>query len=281
MRPPGTRVFQRTEMKSRDIELRRQDAVLTVALNRPESHNAMTPGLVAELTAVFRQLAEDETVRLIVLTGVGRSFCAGADLGYMRAAADYDMTENVADGKAIFDLMLAVDSVPKPVIGRINGSAIGGGVGLVSCCDSVAAVARATFGFSEARLGIVPAVISPFVVARIGAGHARELFLSGERFSAQRAYEIGLVHHLVNDEARLDEVVAERVDQFMQAAPGAQAEAKELIRAVAERSGDDLRDYVSRLIAERRASDEGREGMGAFLEKRRPTWQQSGAADDV
>jgi methylglutaconyl-CoA hydratase len=266
---------------SREIELRREDAVLTVALNRPESHNAFTPGLVAELTAVFRQAADDETVRLIVLTGNGRSFCAGADLGYMRAAADYNMAENIADGRAIFDLMLAVDAVPKPVIGRINGSAIGGGAGLVSCCDSVAAVARASFAFSETRLGLVPAVISPFVVARIGTGHARELFLSGERFSAVWAREIGLVHHVANDETELDEMVAERIDQFLQAAPGALAAAKQLIRTVASRPGEDLRDYTSRLIAERRASDEGREGMSAFLEKRQPAWQQRGVGDDV
>ncbi len=268
-------------MRNGEIELRRRNAVLTVALNRPESHNALTPGLVVELTALFRQLADDETVRLIVLTGNGRSFCAGADLGHMRAAADYDMAENIADGQAIFDLMLAVDSIPKPVVGRINGSAIGGGVGLVSCCDSVTAVARATFAFSETRLGIVPAVISPFVVARIGAGHARELFLSGERFSAVRAREIGLVHHVAENEAELDEMIAERIAQFLQAAPGAQAAAKQLIRTVGRQPGDDLRDYTSRLIAERRASDEGREGMGAFLEKRRPAWQRSAAGEDV
>lgn len=149
----------------------------------------------------------------------------------MRAAADYTFEQNVADGQAIFNLMMAVDSCPQPVVGRINGAAIGGGAGLVSCCDIVVASERATFAFSEARLGIAPAVISPFVLSRIGPGHARELFLTGERFDVRRAQAIGLVHH-VAAESELDAVVAERVTQLLQAAPGAQAAIKELIRAV-------------------------------------------------
>ncbi len=248
-------------------------AVLTVTLNRPEQHNAMNPAIMAELTRVFNELPGREDVRVVVLTGNGRSFCAGADLAFMRAAADYDFDQNIADGQAIFNLMLAIDHCPQPVVGRINGSAIGGGVGLVSCCDIVVAVERATFAFSEARLGIVPAVISPFVLARIGPSHARELFLTGERFDAQRAREIGLVHHVVA-EAALDDAVAGRVEQLLQAAPEAQAVAKELIHTVAFRPKESLRDYTAEIIARRRASDEGREGMSAFLEKRRPRWQE-------
>ena len=181
----------------------------------------------------------------------------------MRAAADYSFDENVADGQAIFDLMLAIDHCPRPVVGRVNGAAIGGGVGLVSCCDIVVAVERATFAFSEARLGIVPAVISPFVLARIGPGQARELFLTGERFDARRAQAIGLVHH----------VVAERVAQLLQAAPEAQATIKQLIHTVAFRPTESVRDYTAETIARRRAAGEGREGMSAFLEKRKPRWQ--------
>lgn len=252
----------------------RNGSVLTVALNRPEQHNALTPEMISGLTQLFRDLATDETVRLVILTGNGRSFCAGADLNFMRAAADYTFDENVADGQAIFDLMLAVDRCPKPVIGRINGAAIGGGAGLVSCCDSVVAVERATFAFSEVRLGIVPAVISPFVLAKIGATHAREFFLTGERFPAAQAQRIGLVHHVVADEAALDEIVASRVEQFLQGAPGAQNAAKTLIRTVTGREQTELREYTSNLIAQRRASEEGREGMSAFLEKRKPRWQQ-------
>jgi methylglutaconyl-CoA hydratase len=246
--------------------------VAWVALNRPEFHNALTPAMIGALTAVFHSLSVRDDVRVIVLTGNGRSFCAGADLSFMRAAADYTFAENIADGEAIFDLMTAVDSCPKPVVGRINGAAIGGGVGLVACCDVVIAVERAQFAFSEARLGIVPAVISPFVLAKIGVGNGRELFLTGERFAAARAQQIGLVQHVVA-EAQLDDVVAERVQQLLPAAPGAQAAAKALIRVVAHQPKTAVRDYTARLIAERRASDEGREGMSSFLEKRRPNWQ--------
>ena len=246
--------------------------VLTVALNRPEHHNAMNPAIMTGLTEVFGQLPARDDVRVVVLTGNGRSFCAGADLAFMRAAADYTIDQNVADGQAIFDLMLAVDSCPQPVVGRVNGAAIGGGAGLVSCCDIVVADERATFGFSEVRLGIVPAVISPFVLARIGPGNARELFLTGERFDAHRARDIGLVHHVV-PASELDAVVADRVTQLLQGAPEAQATIKELVRTVAFRPKESVREYTAETIARRRASDEGREGMSAFLEKRKPWWQ--------
>lgn len=246
--------------------------VLTVRLNRPDSHNALTPAMITELTDLFRSLTERDEVRVVVLTGNGRSFCAGADLGAMRAAADYTFAENVADGEAIFDLMLAVDSCPRPTVARVNGAAIGGGAGLISCCDIVVAVERAIFAFSETRLGIVPAVISPFVLARIGPAHARELFLTGERFDAGRALQAGLVQH-VTPADELDERVAGRVEQLLQAAPGAQAAAKQLIRTVAYERPEAMRAYTTNLIAERRAAEEGREGMSAFLEKRLPWWQ--------
>ena len=254
------------------VEQTQAGPVLTVALNRPESHNAFTPEMVEQLTAVFRSLATRDEIRVVVLTGNGRSFCAGADLSFMRAAADYTFAENVADGEAIFDLMYAIDQCPKPVVGRVNGAAIGGGVGLVSCCDIVVAVERARFGLSEVRLGIVPAVISPFVLAKIGVANGRELFLTGERFKAERAKAIGLVQHVVT-EADLDEKVNERVSQLLLAAPGAQADAKELIRQVANQPPATMRAYTTDLIAQRRASAEGREGMSAFLEKRKPDWQ--------
>jgi methylglutaconyl-CoA hydratase len=259
---------------SQVIEQRQtEDGALTIALNRPQSHNAMTPTMIESLTAVFRDLNQRQDVRVVILTGNGRSFCAGADLSFMRQAADYTFAQNVADGEAIFDLMTAVDRCARPVIGRVNGAAIGGGVGLVSCCDIVVAVERARFAFSEVRLGILPAVISPFVLARIGPGNGRELFLTGERFDARHARRIGLVHHVVAEEA-LDDKVRERVEQLLLAAPGAQADAKELIRTVAYRPQEEMRGYTAELIARRRASDEGREGMSSFLEKRRPAWQQ-------
>ena len=248
------------------------DSVLTVALNRPEVHNAMSPQLIAELTDLFRALDRRDDVRVVVLTGNGRSFCAGADLASMRAAADYDFARNLADGQAIVDLMQAVDHCSKPVIGRINGAAIGGGVGLVSCCDIAIAVERAVFSFSEVRLGLVPAVISPYVLAKIGAGYARELFLTAERFDAQHAWRIGLVHHVVSED-KLDNKVAETAGKLLAGAPGAQAASKKLIRLVGEKSEEENRFYTANLIAERRASNEGREGMNAFLQKRRANWQ--------
>jgi methylglutaconyl-CoA hydratase len=256
------------------VEWRQEEGMVTLALNRPESHNAFTPEMMAVLHDLFTAAAARDDVRVIVLTGNGRSFCAGADLSFMRSAADYTFEQNAADGQAIFDLMRAVDECPKPVVGRVNGAAIGGGTGLVSCCDIVVAVERATFGFSEVRLGIVPAVISPFVLAKIGAGNGRQYFLTGERFRADEAQRIGLVHHVVADEAALDAKVAERVEQLLQAAPGAQAAAKALIRTVAYQEKTAVRTYTAELIAQRRASDEGKEGMSAFLEKRLPWWQK-------
>jgi methylglutaconyl-CoA hydratase len=254
------------------IELRQRGHVVTVALNRPEQHNAINSEMIEGLTAVFQELDRRDDVRVIILTGNGRSFCAGADVATMRGAADYTFEQNLADSYVIFDLMATVDGCRKPIVGRVNGAAIGGGAGLVSCCDVVVAVARARFGFTEARLGIVPAVISPFVLAKIGPTHGRELFLTGELFDATRAQHIGLIHHVVAEEA-LDDKVQERVAELLQAAPGAQAQAKELVREVAYRPKDDLRDFTANVIARRRASDEGREGMSAFLQKRAPWWR--------
>lgn len=254
------------------LETSQDGPVFTVTLNRPELHNALNPAMMGGLTAIFNDLPERDDVRVVILTGNGRSFCAGADLAYMRTAAGFDFEQNVAGAEQIFDLMRAVDECPQPVIGRINGAAIGGGVGLVSCCDIAVAVARAKFGFSESRLGLVAAVISPFVLAKIGAGNARELFLTGERFDSERAARMGLVQHVVAEE-ELDDRVAERVQQLLLAAPGAQAAAKEIIRTVANQPRAESRAYTARMIAERRASAEGQEGMNAFLEKRRPSWQ--------
>ena len=260
-------------MMSNTIEIQQDETVITIALNRPQRHNAMTPELIEALTAVFQSINQREDIRVVVLTGNGRSFCAGADLSAMRAASDFSFAENVADGERIFDLMYALDQCNKPVIGRINGAAIGGGVGLVSCCDIAIGVERAKFGLSEVRLGIVPAVISPFVLAKIGTGNGRELFLTGERFSAQYAKQIGLLQHVVADEAALDVKVSERIAHLLLAAPKAQTVAKELIRNVDGKPTHSVREYTTSLIAQRRASDEGREGMGSFLEKRRPNWQ--------
>jgi methylglutaconyl-CoA hydratase len=258
---------------SEEIELKQDGAVLSVVLNRPEVHNALTPGMIQRLTAVFQQLNERDDVRVVVLTGNGRTFCAGADLSHMLAAGQFSFEANVRDAEVIFDLMLMVEQCAKPVIARVNGTAVGGGVGLISSCDIVVAVERAKFSFSEVHLGIVPAVISPFVLGKIGVQNGRELFLTGERFSATRAKEAGLVQYVVPEE-ELDGKVQELIELLLQGAPGAQAAIKQLVRAVNGRPKEEVRDYTTHLIARRRESAEGLEGMSAFLQKRKPMWNE-------
>lgn len=263
-------MFEETADESVSVE--QQGAVMTVWLNRPAVHNALDAALIARLTAVFTDLAARDDVRVVILSGLGRSFCAGADLGFMRATATADFAQNVAESEAIYDLMHTLDTCSKPVIGRINGAAIGGGAGLVCCCDIAVASRRAVFAFSEVRLGVVPAVISPFVVSKIGSGQARRLFLSGERFGAENALAIGLVHEVAAEE-ELDERVALHVAHLLAGAPGAQTAVKALLRGQSGREPAERRAALSRLIAERRASAEGQEGMSAFLQKREPWWR--------
>ncbi len=244
-------------------------------LNRPDKRNALTAAMITELTNIFHKLDEDEGTRRIVLGGVGKIFCAGADIANMRQAAQSSIEDNVADGQAIFDLMSAVDGCSKPTVGRIQGAAIGGGGGLACCCDIVVATQSCKFGFSETRLGILPAVISPFVLGKISPTYARQLFLTGEIFDAQTAYRIGMAHYIALDENELDHILEKQLFALAQAAPGAQAEAKRLIRQVAFQPKNSQREMTTRLIANRRASHEGQEGMSAFLEKRKPWWQIS------
>jgi methylglutaconyl-CoA hydratase len=260
-------------MMTDHILVSREGDVAHVTLNRPDSHNALTPDMIVTLRQQFEALGEADDVRVILLRGAGRSFCAGADLEAMRAAADYSFEQNVDDGKAIFDLMRAVALCPKPVVGGVQGAAIGGGAGLASCCDITVAVRGTIFAFSEVRLGIIPAVISPFVITKMKPDAVRELFLTGERFDAVQAQKAGLVQHLVDTPEDLEEAVQARVGLLRQAAPGAQAAVKELLREIAGLPMSELRTYTSNFIAARRASDEGREGMSAFLEKRKPRWQ--------
>lgn len=247
------------------------DGVATVAMNRPELHNAFNEGMIAELGRAFRTLGKDAAVRAVVLTGKGESFCAGADLNWMRKVASYTPKQNQADAKTLHDMLFAVYSCPKPVLALVNGAAIGGGLGLVAAADLAFAAEDAVFSFSEVKLGLVPAVISPFVIRKIGAGHAREYFLTAERFGAARAREIGLVNYSAA-RGPLELLLAEKIKLLKQAAPGALAAAKDLIDRVA---GTDLKKagaFTSGLIAKRRASPEGQEGILSFLTKRKPNW---------
>lgn len=258
-------------MAYQHITLARDGVRATLTLNRPELHNAFSPELIAELTAACAELAADATVRVVVLTGAGRSFCAGADLHWMRASLALSRDDNIADAERLAAMYEALDTLPKPVVGRVNGAAIGGGAGLVACCDIVIAAQSARFGFSEVKLGILPAVIARYVVPKIGVSQARALFITGQRFEAAQAQRIGLVHEVV-PEAELDAAVARVVAELASSGPQAVARIKHLLRAVTSLPPDAATRATVEAIADARVSDEGQEGLRAFLEKRRPAW---------
>jgi methylglutaconyl-CoA hydratase len=244
------------------LRVERNGAVLRVTLARPQQMNAFDAALIAELTAAFADVGE---ARAVLLSGDGPSFCAGADVEWQRASIDLSYDENVEDALRLYHMLAAIDGCPAPVVARVHGYALGGGSGLVACADIAVAAADATFGFSEVKLGIIPAVISPFVLPRIGSGAARRYFLTGERFDAEAALRIGLVHEVVPPE-QLDEAVARILGELETAGPEAAREAKHLVRA-------GPRDEETAKIAARlRAGKEGQEGLRAFLEHRRPRW---------
>lgn len=245
------------------------NGIARLTLNRPDRHNAFDEAMIADLTRTFETLSANEAVRVVVLNGAGESFCAGGDLHWMQRAAQKTEAENEADALALATMLRTLNTCPKPVIGLIHGACFGGGVGLAACCDMVVAAPDARFGLTEVRLGLIPAAISPFVVAKIGAA-ARRYFLTGERFSADEARRIGLVHEV---RAGLDAAAAPLIDGLLASGPLAVTDAKALIDEVTGRAIDDaLLRLTARRIAARRASDEGREGIAAFLEKRKPGW---------
>jgi methylglutaconyl-CoA hydratase len=251
---------------------RRAQGVVWLTLDRPEIHNAFDDRLIGLLTAELAQLGANESMRVVVLTGEGRSFSAGADLNWMRRTASYSEAENLADARALAKLMQTLNELPKPTVARVNGAALGGGTGLVACCDIVVASERAVFGTTEVRLGLIPSVIGPYVLAAIGPRHARRLMLTGERISAAEAAQIGLVHEVAPPE-HLDRAVERVVSELLKGGPAALAAAKRLIGDLAGRPiAPDLIDDTAQRIAALRATPEAREGVGAFLEKRTPGW---------
>ncbi|MBI4575144.1 MAG: enoyl-CoA hydratase/isomerase family protein [Planctomycetes bacterium] len=245
--------------------------VATVALDRPEVHNAFDDELIEELSAVLADLARREGLRALVLTGRGRSFSAGADLDWMRRAAGWSEEENLADARRLAALLGALDEFPRPTVAVVQGPAYGGGVGLAAACDLVLAAREARLTLSEVRLGVVPAVIAPYVVRRVGPARARALFLSSEPLEAERALAWGLADR-VAPAAELGRALGEVLALVACGAPGAQAAAKGLVARVAGRPPAQVRDETAALIARLRAGAEGREGLSAFLEKRRPSW---------
>ena len=251
-----------------------ENGVATITLNRPDIHNAFDDVLIADLTAKIETLDADPLVRAIILTGAGKSFSAGADLNWMKRMAGYSHAENLADSRALAKLMKVLNFASKPTIALVNGAAFGGGVGLAACCDIVIASDRASFCLSEVKLGLIPAVISPYVVEAIGVNQARRYFLTAERFNAETAKQIGLVHEIVSG----DELAArgdEMANILLANGPAAMHAAKDLIYAVANKPiSDAVIDDTAHRIADQRASDEGREGVGAFLEKRPANWSK-------
>jgi methylglutaconyl-CoA hydratase len=255
------------------LDIRRpSDHVAEVYLNRPDVRNAFNDGVIAELTAAFTTLGADTALRAIVLGGHGKSFCAGADLSWMRAMAGYDWERNRADAQALADMLWAIYACPLPVVGRVHGDCYAGGVGLAAVCDVLIAADGMHFCLSEARLGLLPATIGPYVVRALGEQASRRYFTTAERFSAARAQQLGFVHEVVAADA-LDKKVSEIVAALVANGPAAVKACKRLVQDIAGRPIDDaLRADTARRIADIRASAEGKEGVQSFLDKRTPAW---------
>jgi methylglutaconyl-CoA hydratase len=252
------------------------DGVATLTLNRPEVHNAFDDQLIAQLTQRLRELDADPHVRVVILAAAGKSFSAGADLNWMKRMAGYSEAENLRDGIALAELMHTLSTLRKPTIARVHGPAYGGGVGLVACCDIAIGTPAVAFSLTEVRLGLIPAVISPYVIAAIGERRARRYFLTAERFDAQEALRIGLLHEVVDAE-QLDSAVQGIAMQLLKGGPAAHAAAKALIAAVVNRPVDrSVVEDTAERIARIRVTPEGREGIAAFLEKRAPGWVRNG-----
>lgn len=261
------------------LQIERSGAILTLRLARPALHNAFDAGLIAALTDALDAAACDPAVRAVVLAGAGTSFSAGADLAWMRSMAGASEADNRRDALALARLMRTLDELPKPTLARVQGAAFGGGVGLVACCDIAIAAEPARFGLTESRLGLLPAVISPYVIAAIGARQARRWFATGEHFDAATALRIGLVHEVVT-EAGLDAAVDRQLALLAKAGPLAAAAAGTLVRRVVASTDRDVLDADNAdLIAQLRVSAEGQEGLGAYLDKRTPSWANGGAGD--
>ena len=245
--------------------------IATVALNRPTVHNALNGELIAGLTEVFEKIGTNKAIRLVVLKGEGKSFCAGADINHMKETIHYSSEENYQDALILSKLFQTINSCPVPVLGKVHGAVLGGGGGLVSVCDYVVASQEAKFGFTEVRLGLIPAVISPFVLAKIGANGARATFLSGKRFDASEALKLGLVHEVCSPQ-KLDETVENNIEHFLQTGPFASRKAKALINHVSPVAKETLIRDTCKMIADIRVSSEAQEGMAALLAKRKPEW---------
>jgi methylglutaconyl-CoA hydratase len=259
------------DKKYETIRIEKEGPVARVKFCRPEIHNAFNDTLIYEMTDLFTSLKEDKDLRVIVLTGEGKSFCAGADLNWMRRVKDYSFEKNLEESLSLANLFWLLYTMPLPIVGRINGAAIGGGTGFVAICDVSVAAESAKFSFSEVKIGVVPACIGPYVVKKIGEGKAREFFISGERLTAAQAHRIGLVNRYYPDD-KLDEEIDKLVKTLLSSGPNAIKMAKELVSNVPLMTQVQFTPYTAEMIAKLRKSDEGQEGMDAFLNKRKPNW---------
>ena len=262
------------------INYAQRGSVAWITLNRPQVHNAFNSVMIGELLSVFARIKDDAGIRVAVLTGSGKSFCAGADLNWMREIVNYSFEQNLQESLQVAELHLNIYTLPKPTVAMVNGTAIGGGTGLISACDIAIAAEEARFGLSEVKLGLVPAAISPYVVRKIGEHKAREYFLTGVRISAVRAREIGLINRVVPRD-RLAAEVEGLVQQLLTSGPEALASCKDLIFNITRMSVEEAKEYTARMIANLRISSEGQEGMTAFLEKRRPAWVEPEGGEEA
>jgi methylglutaconyl-CoA hydratase len=256
------------------IELKKEDKTVTIFLNRPQVHNAMNETLMKELIRCFNDLEDDKNCRIIVLTGTGKSFCAGADLNWMKSMVNYSKEENIRDSNLLLDLYDCIYHCSKPVIAKVNGHAFGGGLGLFAVCDLTIAVPECKFAFSEAKLGIIPSVISTFIARRItGIAHMRRLFITGERFTSSDAERFGLID-IVVPEDEIDKIIQKYISILKSSGPNAIVEIKKLINANETLTVEDYKMHTVGKIAELRISKEGQEGINAFLEKRKSNWSE-------
>lgn len=259
-------------MSYETLTLTKKDDKSIIALNRPEVHNAMNDTLLHELTDCFRHLSTDDSVKIIILTGNGKSFCAGADLSWMKQMVSYSMEENKKDSRLLLNMYETIHSCPKPVIGRVNGAAFGGGIGLLAVCDITITVPEAIFAFSEVKLGIIPAVISTFVAPRMTPAMMRRFFITGERFDATTAQRIGLIDIITSPE-KLDTTIDSYIEQVRSSGPHAIKEIKHLLYQLQKMDLAEYKEFTVNKISELRVSPEGQEGIKGFLEKRKPTWR--------
>ncbi len=258
-------------MNYKNLDIHQEKDVVTVILNRPEAHNAMNEELMKELTSCFKELNKDEKTRIIILTGNGKSFCAGADLNWMKSMVKHSKEENIKDSQLLLDLYETIYSCSKPVIVKVNGHAFGGGLGLFAVCDIAIAIPNCKFAFSEVKLGIIPAVISTYVARRITLSNMRRLFLTGERFTSEYAKEIGLIDYVV-PENELDKKIQEYVELLRSSGPKAIKEVKKLVEKYEKNDIKKYKEHTVEKISELRVSEEGQEGINAFLSKRRTKW---------